>query len=423
MSAACSAGRNGRRCWPRRSRGRRGRAIPIQERAITSTGGGRWSASSPTRACARPPICSACAPPGGAPPSARRTACRSRSVPRISSPSLPPRGAGSSLGARRSPWREESMSERAVVREVGLRDGLQSLAETMPTEQKIAWLEAEYRAGVRDIEVSSFVPPKLLPQLADAEAVVRHALSLPGLTVSALIPNLKGAERGLALGVHEMNFVLSVSESHNRANVRRSTAESIADFRRVVALVRAAPPGRRPRLACGLATAFGCTIEGDVDEDRVCQIAAEVAEAGTDAITLADTVGYGNPAAVERVFRRVIAEVAPLPVSGHFHDTRGLGLANVLAALNAGARAFDASLGGLGGCPYAPGATGNIVTEDLAFMLAAMGFETGIDLGRLLQAREILARALPAVALHGAIAKAGLPKNFHPMRASAQAAE
>jgi hydroxymethylglutaryl-CoA lyase len=315
------------------------------------------------------------------------------------------------------------MSERAVVREVGLRDGLQSLAETMPTEQKIAWLEAEYRAGVRDIEVSSFVPPKLLPQLADAEAVVRHALSLPGLTVSALIPNLKGAERGLALGVHEMNFVLSVSESHNRANVRRSTAESIADFRRVVALVRAAPPGRRPRLACGLATAFGCTIEGDVDEDRVCQIAAEVAEAGTDAITLADTVGYGNPAAVERVFRRVIAEVAPLPVSGHFHDTRGLGLANVLAALNAGARAFDASLGGLGGCPYAPGATGNIVTEDLAFMLAAMGFETGIDLGRLLQAREILARALPAVALHGAIAKAGLPKNFHPMRASAQAAE
>jgi hydroxymethylglutaryl-CoA lyase len=315
------------------------------------------------------------------------------------------------------------MSERAVVREVGLRDGLQSLAETMPTEQKIAWLEAEYRAGVRDIEVSSFVPPKLLPQLADAEAVVRHALSLPGLTVSALIPNLKGAERGLALGVHEMNFVLSVSESHNRANVRRSTAESIADFRRVVALVHAAPPGRRPRLACGLATAFGCTIEGDVEEDRVCQIAAEVAEAGADAITLADTVGYGNPAAVERVFRRVIAEVAPLPVSGHFHDTRGLGLANVLAALNAGARAFDASLGGLGGCPYAPGATGNIVTEDLAFMLAAMGFETGIDLGRLLQAREILARALPGVALHGAIAKAGLPKNFHPMRASAQAAE
>jgi len=242
------------------------------------------------------------------------------------------------------------MSERAYVREVGLRDGLQSLAEIMPTEQKIAWLNAEHAAGVREIEVSSFVPPKLLPQLADAEAVVRHALSLPGLTVSTLIPNLKGAERGLALGVHEMNFVLSVSEDHNRSNVRRSTGESVEDFRRVVALCQTAPEDRRPRIACGLATAFGCTIEGAVDEDRVRRIAVEVAEAGADAIILADTVGYGQPAAVERVFRRVMADVAPLPVSGHFHDTRGLGLANVLAALNAGARAFDASLGGLGGC-------------------------------------------------------------------------
>ncbi len=314
------------------------------------------------------------------------------------------------------------MSERAHVREVGLRDGLQSIAEIMPTEQKIAWLDAEHAAGVREIEVSSFVPPKLLPQLADAEAIVRHALTLPGLTVSALIPNLKGAERGLALGVHEMNFVLSVSEGHNRSNVRRSTAELVEDFRRVVTLCRTAPKDRRPRIACGLATAFGCTIEGAVDEDRVRRIAVEIAEAGADAIALADTVGYGQPAAVERVFRRVMADVAPLPVSGHFHDTRGLGLANVLAALNAGARAFDASLGGLGGCPYAPGATGNIVTEDLAFMLEAMGFETGIDLDRLLAVRELVHHALPKVEQHGAIAKAGLPKNFRPVPL-AQAAE
>jgi hydroxymethylglutaryl-CoA lyase len=314
------------------------------------------------------------------------------------------------------------MSERAYVREVGLRDGLQSLAEIMPTDQKIAWLDAEHAAGVREIEVSSFVPPKLLPQLADAEAVVRHALSLSGLTVSALIPNLKGAERGLALGVHEMNFVLSVSEGHNRSNVRRSTAESIEDFRRVVALCHTVPEEQRPRVACGLATAFGCTIEGAVDEDRVRRIAVEVAEAGADAIILADTVGYGQPAAVERIFRRVIADVAPLPVSGHFHDTRGLGLANVLAALNAGARAFDASLGGLGGCPYAPGATGNIVTEDLAFMLEAMGFETGIDIERLIEVRELVHRALPNVVQHGAIAKAGLPKNFDRVPV-AQAAE
>jgi hydroxymethylglutaryl-CoA lyase len=303
------------------------------------------------------------------------------------------------------------MSERAHVREVGLRDGLQSIAEIMPTEQKIAWLDAEHAAGVREVEVSSFVPPKLLPQLADAEAVVRHALTLPGLTVSALIPNLKGAERGLALGV-----------GHNRSNVRRSTSESVEDFRRVVALCRTAPEDRRPRVACGLATAFGCTIEGPVDEDRVRRIAVEVAEAGADAIALADTVGYGQPAAVERVFRRVMADVAPLPVSGHFHDTRGLGLANVLAALNAGARSFDASLGGLGGCPYAPGATGNIVTEDLAFMLEAMGFETGIDLDSLIALRDLVHGFLPNVEQHGAIAKAGLPKNFRPAPL-AQAAE
>ena len=311
------------------------------------------------------------------------------------------------------------MSERAHVREVGLRDGLQSIAEVLPTEQKLAWLDAEYGAGVREIEVSSFVPPKLLPQLADAEGVVRHALSLPGLTVSALIPNLKGAERGLALGVHEMNFVLSVSEGHNRSNVRRSTAESVEDFGRVVALCRTAAENRRPRVACGLATAFGCTIEGAVDEDRVRRIAVEVAEAGADTIILADTVGYGQPAAVERVFRRVIADVAPLPVAGHFHDTRGLGLANVLAALNAGARAFDASLGGLGGCPYAPGATGNIVLEDTVFMFEAMGVATGIDIARLAPVRDIVARALPDVTLYGAIAKAGLPRNFHPVAQAA----
>src|SRR5262249_1296036 len=213
------------------------------------------------------------------------------------------------------PCVEERMSERAYVREVGLRDGLQSLAEVMPTEQKIAWLDAEYRAGVREIEVSSFVPPKLLPQLADAEAVVSHALSLPGLTVSALIPNLKGAERGLALGVHEMNFVLSVSEGHNQSNVRRSTAASIEDFRRVVALCHTAPADRRPRVACGLATAFGCTIEGAVDEGRVRRIAVEVAEAGADAIILAHTVGYRPPALVQRGFRQVIGDVAPPPLS------------------------------------------------------------------------------------------------------------
>ena len=310
------------------------------------------------------------------------------------------------------------MSEHIVLREVGMRDGLQSIAEIMPTETKIAWLEAEYAAGVRHIEVASFVPAKLLPQLADAEAVIAHAMTLPGLHVSALIPNSRGAERGLACGVPEMNYVLSVSEGHNLSNVRRSTGESIEDFRRVVALCR--DSGEAVKVNCGLATAFGCTIEGDVDEDRVRRIAGEIAAAGADGIILADTVGYGQPAAIERVFRRVIADVSPLPVAAHFHDTRGLGLANVLAAYNAGCREFDASLGGLGGCPYAPGATGNIVMEDTVFLFESMGCEVGIDLDRLVEVRAIVARALPQVVLYGAIAKAGLPRNFPPV---AQAAE
>src|SRR5919206_1944764 len=313
----------------------------------------------------------------------------------------------------------QGVNDRVAIREVGMRDGLQSIAEIMPTETKLAWLDAEYAAGVRQIEVSSFVPPKLLPQLADAEAVVQHALTLPGLTVSALIPNLRGAERGLALGVHEMNFVLSVSEGHNLSNVRRTTDESIADFRRVVDLCRERGGPNRPRVNCGLATSFGCTIEGDVDEERVRRIANEVAAAGADGIILADTVGYGNPAAIGRVFRRVIADVAPVPVAAHFHDTRGLGLANVLAAYAAGCRAFDASLGGLGGCPYAPGATGNIVLEDTVFLFESMGVETGIDLDKLGKAREIVAKALPGVTMYGAIAKAGLPRNFHPVAQAA----
>jgi hydroxymethylglutaryl-CoA lyase len=311
------------------------------------------------------------------------------------------------------------MSEQVKIREVGMRDGLQSLAEILPTETKLAWLDAEYAAGVREIEVSSFVPPKLLPQLADAEAVIQHAMSLPGLHVSALIPNSRGAERGIALGVPEMNFVLSVSEGHNKSNVRRTTEESVEDFRRVVALCREAPADKRARINCGLATSFGCTIEGNVDEERVRRIANEVAAAGADGIILADTVGYGNPGAISRIFRKIIADVAPLPVAAHFHDTRGLGLANVLAAFAAGCKYFDASLGGLGGCPYAPGASGNIVLEDTVFMFEAMGLETGIDLDKLARAREIVHRALPDVPLHGAIAKAGLPRNFHPVAQAA----
>ena len=302
------------------------------------------------------------------------------------------------------------------VHEVGTRDGLQSVPFFVPTAIKQAWCSGEFRAGVREIEVCSFVPVKLLPQFADAAEVVAHALELDGLTVAALVPNFKGAQRAMELGVHKINYVLSVSESHNRANVRRSTAESVEDFERIVALAREMPAMRRPAIVGGLATALGCTIEGEIPHARVRELATRLAAAGAAGIIVADTVGYANPAAVRQLLRAVTADVGGLPVTAHFHDTRGLGLANVLAALDAGVRAFDASLGGLGGCPYAPGASGNICTEDLVFMLESMGLQTGVDLSRLLEVREQVQQALEGQPFHGAIARAGLPKGFQAAR-------
>ena len=295
------------------------------------------------------------------------------------------------------------------ITEVGTRDGLQSASAFVPTDIKKQWISDEYAAGVREIEVCSFVPVKLLPQFADAAEVVAHALTLPGLTVAVLVPNIKGAERALELGVHKINYVLSVSESHNRANVRRSTDESVADFERVVGLVRS-HPGRKPIVVGGLSTALGCTIEGPVSQDAVRKLATRLAQAGAQEIILADTVGYANPASVKQLFIAVKQDLGNMPLTAHFHDTRGLGLANVHAALETGARSFDASLGGLGGCPYAPGASGNIATEDLAFMLEAMGLDTGIDMQKLLAVREQVCRALGDQPFHGAIARAGLPK-------------
>jgi hydroxymethylglutaryl-CoA lyase len=303
-----------------------------------------------------------------------------------------------------------AMNIDVVVCEVGLRDGLQLVPEFFPTSEKLAWIAAEAAAGMSEIEVTSFVPPKLVPQFIDAEEVVRKALDIPGLTVAALIPNLKGAERGFALGVHKLNFVMSVSRTHNLKNVRREREESIADFRRIVELRNAQP--RRSLLIGGLSTALGCSFEGRIPVDDVRRYAAQLAEAGADELLVADTLGYGDPAQVRAVFRAVMAEVGALPVGAHFHDTRGTGLANVAAALDCGVRRFDASLAGLGGCPFAPGASGNIVMEDLCFMLDSMGLRTGVDLEKLVAVREILARNLAGTELHGALARAGLPKNY-----------
>ena len=307
-----------------------------------------------------------------------------------------------------------------IVREVGLRDGLQIHPTFMPTDRKLAWIEAEAAAGVSEIEVTSYVPAKVIPQFADAEEVTVRALGIAGLTVAALIPNYRGAERGIDLGVHKLNFVMSVSRTHNMNNVRREREESVADFKRIVELVRSQPAGKRPVLVGGLATALGCSFEGRVPVDDVVRYAVALAEAGADELVVPDTVGYADPAQVRRVFKAVLAAVGDLPVAAHFHDTRGTGLANVTAALDCGVKRFDASLAGIGGCPFAPGATGNIVMDDLVFMLDSMGLRTGVDIERLVAVREIVRETLPDIEMHGAIARAGLPKNY--VTAAARAA-
>lgn len=298
------------------------------------------------------------------------------------------------------------------VREVGLRDGLQIHPTFMPTERKLEWIRQEAAAGVAEIEVTSYVPRALIPQFADAEEVTVKAMQVPGLTVAALIPNLRGAERGIELGVHKLNFVMSVSRTHNLKNVRREREESLADFKRIVELARSQPAKSRPIIVGGLATALGCSYEGRVPVDDVVKYAVALAEAGADEIVVPDTVGYADPNQVRHVFKAVLAAVGKLPVAAHFHDTRGLGLANVSAALDCGVRSFDASLAGIGGCPFAPGATGNIVMDDLCFMLDSMGLRTGVDLEKLLAVRQIVSETLPDIPMQGALARAGLPQNY-----------
>jgi hydroxymethylglutaryl-CoA lyase len=300
-----------------------------------------------------------------------------------------------------------------LISEVGPRDGLQSIATVMPLEAKKAWIDAEAAAGVTEIEVGSFVPAKLLPQLADTAEVVRHACTIPGLTVAALVPNLRGAEAAVEAGAHKITLPLSVSETHSLKNVRRTHAQMLEEVRAIAAMIAGLPSERRPRFEGGLSTAFGCTLEGHVPPARVIALAEALMQAGCDEVGLADTSGYANPAQVRDLVRQVHAAVGTHALSGlHLHNTRGLGLANVIAGLEVGITTFDSSLGGLGGCPFAPGASGNIVTEDLVFMLEAMGLRTGIDLPKLLRVRGILREALPGEPLYGFTPDAGLPLGF-----------
>ena len=304
-----------------------------------------------------------------------------------------------------------------LISEVGPRDGLQSIATVMPLEAKKAWIDAEAAAGVTEIEIGSFVPAKLLPQLADTAEVARYARTIPGLTVAALVPNLRGAEAAVEAGVHKITLPLSVSETHSLKNVRRTHAQMLEEARAIAAMIAALPAERRPRFEGGLSTAFGCTLEGHVPPARVIALAEALMQTGCDEVGLADTSGYANPAQVRDLVRQVHAAVGRHALSGlHLHNTRGLGLANVIAGLEVGITTFDSSLGGLGGCPFAPGASGNIVTEDLVFMLEAMGLRTGIDLPKLLRVREILREALPGEPLYGMTPEAGLPQGWTHVR-------
>lgn len=302
-----------------------------------------------------------------------------------------------------------------VISEVGLRDGLQSIRPVLPTEVKMSWIRAEAQAGVREIEVGSFVPPKLLPQLADTAELVRFARTIPGLTVAALVPNLHGARAAVQAGAHKITLPCSVSETHSLRNLRRTHEQLIADARAIAELLRSQPEESRPRFEGSLSTAFGCTIEGNVPVERVIALAEQLMRAGCDEVGLADTSGYADPGSVRRLIRLLHRALGKEALTGiHLHNTRGLGLANALAALDEGLTTFDSSLAGLGGCPFAPGASGNVVTEDLCFMLCSMGLSIGIDLQALLAVREILAAALPEEPLYGFTAQAGLPLGFHP---------
>ncbi len=306
------------------------------------------------------------------------------------------------------------IAAKILVSEVGPRDGLQSIRSIMPTAAKLAWIEAEAAAGVREIEVGSFVPAALLPQLADTAELVRAARAIPGLTVAVLVPNLRGAREAVAAGAHKITLPLSASETHSVRNLRKNHAQVIAEAQSIAALLRSLPTDQRPHFEGSLSTAFGCTLEGAIPDATLVRLAEALMAAGCDEVGLSDTTGYANPAAVRRLVRLVRGAVGAQALTGvHLHNTRGLGLANALAALEEGITTLDSSIGGIGGCPFAPGASGNLVTEDLCFMLAAMGVDTGIDLPTLLEVRKLVAAGVPGEELHGFTALAGLPLGFH----------
>jgi len=299
-------------------------------------------------------------------------------------------------------------SDRVVLREVGLRDGLQ-LVKTFPsTDAKRRWVRDEYAAGVRHFEVGSFLPAKTFPQFVDVRDVVATVASLPGAHGIALALNERGVNEALASGVAEIATVVSATEEHSQANANRSRESAIANVKRMCELRDAS--AHKPIVNAAISMALGCSIAGDVDPKEVVRLVEKCLEAGVDVVAIADTVGYAGPKAVADLTRAAVKIAGSKPICIHLHDTRGMGIANAAAALDEGARIFDGSLGGLGGCPFAPGATGNVVMEDLVFLCESKGFRTGIDIEKLVAVRSILKSEMPNEALYGGLARAGLPR-------------
>jgi hydroxymethylglutaryl-CoA lyase len=297
--------------------------------------------------------------------------------------------------------------DRVILREVGLRDGLQLVKKFPSTLAKQRWIRDEYGAGVRHFEVGSFLPAKTFPQFADVRDVVKTIAELPGAHGTALALNERGVNEALASGVAEIASVVSATEEHSQANANRSRDSAIANVKRLCELRDAS--AHKPLVNAAISMALGCSITGPVDPDEVIRLVEKCLEVGVDFVAIADTVGYAGPKQVGELTKAVVRLAGGKPVCVHLHDTRGMGIANASAALDAGARVLDGSLGGLGGCPFAPGATGNVVFEDLVFLCDSKGFATGIDLEKLIAVRSILRTEMPGEPLYGGLARAGLP--------------
>jgi hydroxymethylglutaryl-CoA lyase len=304
--------------------------------------------------------------------------------------------------------------KRLHIQEVSTRDGFQIEPTFIPTDQKVALIDGLSRAGIAKIEVTSFSSPRAIPGLADAEQVLQRIVRVSGVEYSALVPNVRGCARALESDVDEINVVISASEAHNRANLRMSCEQSLTGIREIAELAHG-----RMHVNVSISTAFGCPFEGKIGSSRVMHLIERFRQIGITRISLCDTTGVANPAQVHRLCVQALTTWPDIAFTAHFHDTRAMGLANALAALDAGIDRFDASLGGLGGCPFAPGASGNVCTEDMVHMFNAMGYQTGVDLERLLE----LARRLPALVGHdvpGQVMKAGPSSSRYPLPGSQQ---